>query len=387
MSLKSLKRTSLFAGLSIVMFSQFAMAVSITPTLANGMVNRAYPITNIVNGGVSPYSVSVSGVPAGMTVSSDGFISGTPTAAGTYTLNVSATDSANTSTTGSVSITIDLEPVVSGAGIITSFGASYVVVNGGLISTNTNLYLPTVFEGFTFLNGATLSVGRFITYTGSVDALGGVHASNVVVDIAPPALTLIPSLSNGRVGAVYTSVSLVATGIAPYAVTATGLPAGMTVSSDGVLSGTPTATGTYMIELSARDSAGTTGTGIVSITIDPAMVTPPNVCGDDDDYHKGHGNNGNHYGWWNGYGHRDDDDKHDGRHRDGDGRQMVEGEGKITAVTSTAMTVKNILVRITGETKIDLKKNNDALMVGMEVEYEGVKNADGSITACEIDQD
>ena len=66
---------------------------------------------------------------------------------------------------------------------------------------------------------------------------------------------------------------------------------------------------------------------------------------------------------------------------------MVEGEGKITAVTSTAMTVKNILVRITGETKIDLKKNNDALMVGMEVEYEGVKNADGSITACEIDQD
>ena len=388
MSLKSLKRTSLFAGLSIVMFSQFAMAVSITPTLANGMVNRAYPITNIVNGGVSPYSVSVSGVPAGMTVSSDGFISGTPTVAGTYTLNVSATDSANTSTTGSVSITIDLEPVVSGAGIITSIGASYMVVNGGLISTNTNVYYPTTIDAFTFLNGASLSVGRFITYTGSVDALGGVRASNVVVDIAPPALTFIPSLSNGKVGTAYTSISLMATGIAPYAVTATGVPAGMTVSSAGVLSGTPTATGTYMIVLSARDSAGTTGTGSVSINIDSAaVVTPPNVCGDDDDdYHNGNGNNGNHYGWWNGYGHRDDDDKHDGRHRDRDDRQMVEGEGKITAVTSTAITVKNILVRITGETKIDLKKN-DVLKVGMKVEYEGVKNADGSITACEIDQD
>lgn len=388
MSLKSLKRTSLFAGLSVVMFSQFAMAVSVTPTLANGMVNRAYPITNIVNSGVSPYSVSATGIPLGMSVSADGFISGTPTTAGTYTINVSATDSTNTSTTGSVSITINPEPVVSGAGIITSAGASYMVVNGGLISTDTNVYYPTTFEGYTFLNGASLTIGRFITYTGSVDAVGGVHASNVVVDIAPPALTFISSLTNGKVGTAYTSVSLMATGIAPYAVTATGLPAGMSVSSAGVLSGTPTATGTYMITLSARDSAGTTGTGSVSIIIDAAPVTPPNVCGDDDnDYHNGHGNNGNHYGWWNGYGHRDDDENHNGRHRDQNNTQRVEGDGKITAVTSTAITVKNILVRITGETEIDLKKNNDALTVGMKVEYEGVKNADGSITACEIEQD
>jgi uncharacterized repeat protein (TIGR01451 family) len=188
----------------------------------------------MVGGGVAPYSVSVSGAPDGMTVSPDGFISGTPTTAGTYILNVSATDSANISTTGSVSISIDLEPVVSGAGIITSLGASYMVVNGGLISTDTNVYYPTTTDAFTFLNGATLSVGRFITYTGSVDALGGVRASNVVVDIAPPALTFISSLSNGKVGTAYASVSLMATGIAPYAVTATGVPAGMSVSSAGV---------------------------------------------------------------------------------------------------------------------------------------------------------
>jgi hypothetical protein len=342
----------------------------------------------MVGGGVAPYSVSVSGAPDGMTVSPDGFISGTPTTAGTYILNVSATDSANISTTGSVSISIDLEPVVSGAGIITSLGASYMVVNGGLISTDTNVYYPTTTDAFTFLNGATLSVGRFITYTGSVDALGGVRASNVVVDIAPPALTFISSLSNGKVGTAYASVSLMATGIAPYAVTATGVPAGMSVSSAGVLSGTPAATGTYIIALSARDSAGTTGTGSVSITVDSTVVVPPtNVCGDDDDYHSGHGNNGNHYGWWNGYGHRDNDDKHGGRHRDRDDRQVFEGEGKITAVTSNAITVKNVLVRIIDETKIDLKKKSDVLRVGMKVEYEGVKNADGSITACEIEQD
>lgn len=66
---------------------------------------------------------------------------------------------------------------------------------------------------------------------------------------------------------------------------------------------------------------------------------------------------------------------------------MFEGEGKITAVTSNAITVKNVLVRIIDETKIDLKKKSDVLRVGMKVEYEGVKNADGSITACEIEQD
>lgn len=394
MSLKSLKRTSIFAGLSLALFSQFAMAVSITPTLANAMVNRAYPITNLVTSGVSPYVVTVAGVPAGMTVSADGFISGTPTTVGTYTLNVSATDSTNASVSGDISITVDPEPVVSGAGIVTGTGFNSIVVNGGLVPTNVNIAISddTVID---FLNGTTYFTlaGKFITYTGTVDALGVVHATNIVVDVAPPAVTFIASLLNGKVGVAYTSISLMATGIAPHSVTATGVPAGMVVSSTGVLSGTPTATGTYNIALSARDSAGTLGTGTVSITIDPAdVVTPPSVCGnDDDDYHQGHGNNGNHYGWWNGYGNRDDDKDHNSRSKNKKGNQTqtqkVEGEGKITAVTATAITVKNILIRITDETEIDLKKNVTALKVGMKVEYEGVKNADGSITACEIEQD
>jgi hypothetical protein len=356
------------------------------------MVGRAYPTTNLIISGVPPYSVSATGLPAGMSLSATGDLSGTPTTAGTYTLNVSATDSTSATSSGVITLVVNPEPVVSGAGIITEVGQFYIVVNGGLTPTNVNVYYPENPEigvNVILLNGANLAIGTFVTYTGSVDALGGVHSTLITIDVAPPVVTFISTLANGKVGVAYTSTNLLLTGVAPYSVSSTGLPAGMSVSTGGLLSGTPTATGTHTIALSATDSVGTVGSGTLTITIAPAdIVTPPtSVCGKDDD--RDHRNNGNHYGWQNGYGHRDGDWKHDSRHKGNSGSQVqkVEGEGKITSVTSTSITIKNILIRITSETDIDLKKKNDVLKVGMKVEYEGVKNADGSITACEIEQD
>ena len=70
---------------------QFAPA-----TLPHAQVGVAYgPISiGTVSGGVSPYTfAATSGLPAGMSLSSAGVLSGTPTTAGQASISVTITDS------------------------------------------------------------------------------------------------------------------------------------------------------------------------------------------------------------------------------------------------------------------------------------------------------
>ena len=62
-------------------------------TLANGQVAHSYPAVAVTpTGGIKPYTISVSNLPAGLSFSA-GKISGTPKTAGTYTVGFSVSDS------------------------------------------------------------------------------------------------------------------------------------------------------------------------------------------------------------------------------------------------------------------------------------------------------
>ncbi|OLE23662.1 MAG: hypothetical protein AUG49_15400 [Catenulispora sp. 13_1_20CM_3_70_7] len=54
---------------------------------------------------------------------------------------------------------------------------------------------------------------------------------------------------------------------------ATGLPAGLGISSGGLISGTPTATGTSSVTVTAKDSTGASGSASFSWTVNPAGGT------------------------------------------------------------------------------------------------------------------
>ncbi|MEV1115748.1 S8 family serine peptidase [Actinosynnema sp. NPDC049800] len=56
-------------------------------------------------------------------------------------------------------------------------------------------------------------------------------------------------------------------GTAPYTFSATGLPAGLSISSSGLVSGTPTATGTSSVTVTATDSASRTGSTTFTWTV------------------------------------------------------------------------------------------------------------------------
>jgi hypothetical protein len=196
------------------------------------------------------------------------------TIAGTYTVTYGATDVAGNIATPVVrTVTVNPAPVVvttSGAGVVTSIGRNFLVINGGLNAADHVFYTPTA-AGTTFFGGVTtFATGQYVTFTGTVDSIGSVSATSMSVY---PAVTFVTTLANAQATVAYTATNLMVSGTAPFTVTATGVPAGMTVDALGVLTGTPTTAGTYTINLSAIDSVGNTGAGVVNVIVTQAPDT------------------------------------------------------------------------------------------------------------------
>lgn len=67
----------------------------VTSTIPDGSVGVAYSFKLQASGGIAPYtwSISTGSLPAGLTLASDGTISGTPTASGTQQVTFQVKDS------------------------------------------------------------------------------------------------------------------------------------------------------------------------------------------------------------------------------------------------------------------------------------------------------
>jgi hypothetical protein len=126
------------------------------------------------------------------------------------------------------------------------------------------------------ISGTPNTAGPFAFEITAVDsttptANTGVQAYTLV--IAPAPLTLAPStLPAAVVGVVYTQPIGAAGGIPPYsfAITAGALPGGLTISTGGLITGTPSATGIFTFTITATDSstpAAITGSRAYTLTI------------------------------------------------------------------------------------------------------------------------
>ena len=102
---------------------------------------------------------------------------------------------------------------------------------------------------------------------GSCDA--GAFERQLAIVVSPA------SLPSGQVGVPYSQPLLAANGTGPYtfAVTAGALPGGLTLSSSGLLSGTPTSSGTFGFTVTATDTFSmATGSRVYSVIISPSGV-------------------------------------------------------------------------------------------------------------------
>jgi hypothetical protein len=246
-----------------------------TTSLATGQAGAAYAAQFAASGGTPPYTWSGT-AGGGLTVSSSGAVSGTPTAAGTYTVSVTVTDSSGTKVPGSFTVLVNpstLKVTTSGlpGGALTApYSGSLTATGGTPPYTWTAGGLP---PGITVsssgvLSGTPTSPGLF-TVTVTVKDSTGVSISAslpMTISVAPVQITTT-GISPPTLGTAF-SLAFGATGGAPpYTWTATGLPAGVTFSPTGTLSGTLGAVGSSSITVTVTDSTGLTASETLTLTV------------------------------------------------------------------------------------------------------------------------
>ena len=251
--------------------SPTALAVS-TASLPDGIVGSAYSAALAATGGVTPYSwVLASGaLPAGLSMSTTGIISGTPSAAGSSSFTARVTDAQSATTTRSFTLVVTptvlvittTSPLPSGQA-----GSAYsttLAATGGTVP-----YLWSLASG-SLPEGLTLSVGGVISGTPSASGAGSftievsdaqlpAHntTQNFTLTIAPaPLVITTPSLPQGTAGTAYSATLAATGGISPYAwsLASGALPAGLSLSTAGVISGTPGAGGTSSFTVQVVDA-------------------------------------------------------------------------------------------------------------------------------------
>ncbi len=227
------------------------------PAVSSGEVGVALnSLAMTVSGGTSPYTFSVVGtLPGGLTLNTTtGAITGTPTASGTFSIQVK--DSNGVGATSTCPFTIAAVPTltcpaVSSGEVGVALNSPAITVNGGT-APYTFSVTGTLPAGLT-LNTTTGAITGTPTASGTFTIQ--VKDANSVVAASPcpftinggPVLTC-PAVSSGEVGVALNSLAMtVSGGTSPYTFSVVGtLPGGLTLNTTtGAITGTPTASGTF----------------------------------------------------------------------------------------------------------------------------------------------
>ncbi len=272
------------------------LPATVTLTLTSppdGTVGTPYTGTIGVSGGTGPYACTITAgtLPAGLTLSGC-VVSGTPTTAGTSNLTVKATDSSSpvATTTGPVSLT------VSAAGptlTLTSppdatVGTPYtgtIGVTGGTGPYACTITAGTLPAGLT-ISGCAISGTPTTAGTANLTVKATDSSSPVATTTGPVTLTVSPigtlsltgSLPNATLGVAYVQTLHATGGVGPYtySVTTGGLPAGLSLSSAGDISGTPTAVGASSFTVTVTDTESTPQTATNAYVLLVVYPTTPN---------------------------------------------------------------------------------------------------------------
>jgi len=253
--------------------------------LPRGVVGTPYSYTFKPIGGAPPYTYwFLAGVlPPGLSISSDGQLTGTPTAAGTYAFDVNGHESSGKDTQASFTLTV-LEKLtvttnaLKSATVGSPYTATLTASGGGELRWWVSAgVLP---DGLTLASNGTISgtptAAGSSTFTVTVSD-GGLRSDTkqLTLLVAAPLAVAAGELPPAVAGKPFMAPPLTATGgVPPYAWSLAGgtLPPGLSLdSASGVVSGTPTAPGTFPLTVGVADSECRTATLDLTATVVRAL--------------------------------------------------------------------------------------------------------------------
>ncbi len=264
------------------------------PTLPAGTAGSAYSQTVTASGGIGSFTFTLASgaLPAGITLSPSGALTGTPTVTGAFSFRVRATDAngCNDSLAYSLAINcpvITLAPPTLPAGTTGSAYNQTISATGGIGTSTFALASGALPAGLTLsaagaLTGTPTANGAFSFRVRATDANGCSDSLAYSLTINCPVITLAPpTVPTGTTGSAY-SQAISATGgngTSKFTLTSGALPAGMTLSASGALTGTPTVNGTFSFSITATDTFGCTGSLAYSLTIGCPVISlsPPTL--------------------------------------------------------------------------------------------------------------
>jgi hypothetical protein len=265
-----------------------------TTSLPDGTVNQPYATTVSGSGGITPYAWSVTpGLPANLTFDpTTGVISGTPAADGNSTHTFTLGDSSSPVQTVQQSLSLTINTASPDLSITTTslpngaVGKAYNenvqstggtgtltwIIVAGALPQNLILNSTTgLISGTPNASGTSSFTVRVADTAGQVDT----QALSILINPTTPPNITTTSLDGGTVGLAYSQPvqATGGTGTLAWSLSVGSLPANLTLSSDGVISGTPTNTGTSNFTVKVTDALSQSDTQPLSITISP--VPPP----------------------------------------------------------------------------------------------------------------
>ncbi|ALB64952.1 FIG00553710: hypothetical protein [Cronobacter condimenti 1330] len=269
----------------------------LTLSPANGAVltatkGHAWSQTFTASGGSAPYTWTAHGLPAGVTINAaTGALSGTPTAAGSFTVSVTAKDANNLSTTASYPLSVRDETapvalaVTPGAGALATgtVGAAWsqtFTASGGSAPYRWQLS-GTLPAGLTFtdgsLKGTPTAAGNHTFTLTATDASGvAIHATYTLLinAAAPQAVDQNAALGAGRVarvsltrgasGGPFTGARLLAQ---PDEKQGTAAITAVGADYELAFTAAPQASGTVTLRYVLLSATGTTSPATITLTI------------------------------------------------------------------------------------------------------------------------
>jgi large repetitive protein len=238
-----------------------------------------------VSGGTWLWALRSGGLPTGLSLSDAGVITGTPapSTAGTQSsFTVQATNSQCSGSPATRSFTLSVGvPAMNITTQSLSNGEYGVTYSSQSLSATGGQPGDYEWSAIGLPSGLSLSIGGLlsgspqttgtfsvqITVADSTGDTASVSAYYPITVTFPPLQITTSSLNSGQDTVAYTSQTLTATGgtamefppsdrAGLYVWSATGLPTGLSLSTAGVLSGTPTESGTYDPQITVADAAG-----------------------------------------------------------------------------------------------------------------------------------